>query len=167
LFFSQRLIEPEVLDHLPPEEARPNLADLVRINRYFGGHSTVRHTLEQAANGEQCFSLLDIGCGSGDSARILLNEYPRARVTCLDHNVINMERAPYPKLIADAFELPFRPESFDFVFSSLFLHHFTDEQVVGLLGQFYRIARKAVLVCDLDRNLLPYIFLRMEPRNRA
>ena len=43
--FDQRVIEPEVLDHVAPEEARPNLADLVRINRLFGGHSVLRKSL--------------------------------------------------------------------------------------------------------------------------
>lgn len=159
MLFSQRLIQPEVLDHLPPEEARPNLADLVRINRSFGGHSVTRHVVRQAVEGQQQFSLLDVGCASGDAARILLDDYPNARITCLDYNVVNMERAPQPKLVADAFELPFGPESFDFVFSSLFLHHFTDEQVVRLLSRFHAVARKAVLICDLDRQVLPYIFL--------
>lgn len=159
MLFSKRLIEPEVLDRLPPDEARPNLADLVRINRRFGGHSVVRKTLERAANGERCFSLLDVGCASGDTARAVLAKYPDARITCLDHNLVNMETAPHPKVIADAFGLPFIPKSFDFVLCSLFLHHFPDEQVVGLLAQFYRVARKALLICDLERQVLPYMFL--------
>jgi ubiquinone/menaquinone biosynthesis C-methylase UbiE len=159
LFLSRRLIKPEVLDHLPPEEARPNLADLVRINRYFGGHSVIRYTLEQVADGESCFSLLDIGCASGDTARLVLTEYPQAKITCLDRNWVNMEIAPYPKVMADAFELPFSAASFDFVLCSLFLHHFSDEQVIGLLGQFYHVARKALLICDLERQIIPYLFL--------
>ena len=159
MFFSKRLIKPEVLDHLPPEEARPNLADLIRINRHFGGHSTVRKTVARAANGQRFFTLLDIGCASGDTARAVLSQYPGAQITCLDYNLVNMERAPYPKVIADAFELPFGPSSFDFVLTSLFLHHFTDEDVVRFLGEFYRIARKALLVCDLERQLIPYVFL--------
>lgn len=159
MFFSQRLIKPEVLDHLPPEEARPNLADLVRINRYFGGHSVVRRTLERAVNGQRCFSLLDVGCASGDTARLVLANYPGARITCVDYNLVNMETAPRPKVVANAFELPFSTSSFDFVLCSLFLHHFTDEQVVNLLAQFYRVVRKALLICDLERQLLPYLFL--------
>jgi SAM-dependent methyltransferase len=159
LFLSQRLIKPEILDHLPPEEARQNLADLVRINRYFGGHSVIRHTVERVVNGEPYFSLLDVGCASGDTARLVLSQYPHARITSLDYNRVNMENAPYPKVVANAFDLPFRDLSFDFVLSSLFLHHFSDEQVVGLLAQFYRITRKALLICDLERNLVPYVFL--------
>ena len=34
----KRLILPELVDTLPPEQARASLRDLVRINRYWGGH---------------------------------------------------------------------------------------------------------------------------------
>ena len=53
----------------------------------------------------------------------------------------------------------FAPRSFDYVFSSLFLHHFTDEQVVELLAGFGRVARKQVLVIDLWRHPVPYYFI--------
>ncbi|HYZ85485.1 MAG TPA: methyltransferase domain-containing protein, partial [Bryobacteraceae bacterium] len=59
----------------------------------------------------------------------------------------------------NAFQLPFRPKSFDFVFSSLFLHHFNEQEVVCLLSNFGAIARRAVLINDLERNLLAYYFL--------
>lgn len=159
MLFSKRLIRPEILDHLPPDEARPNLADLIRINQRFGGHSVIRKTLERATDGHQRFSLLDIGCASGDTARVIQEKYPGARISCLDYNLVNMESAPYPKIMADAFQLPFGPRSFDFVLSSLFLHHFSDEQVIRLLRDFYSIAREALLICDLERQLIPYIFL--------
>ena len=42
---------------------------------------------------------------------------------------------------------------------SLFLHHFTDQQVVDLLRGFGRAARRAVLVIDLERHPVAYYFL--------
>ncbi len=157
--FSKRFIEPELLDHLPAEEARPNLADLVRINRRFGGHSVIRKTLGRVAEPNDEFTVLDVGAASGDTARFIAELYPRASVTSLDYNFVNLEAAPRPKVIANAFDLPFRAGSFDYVMSSLFLHHFTDEQVVALLHDFYGIARRALLVCDLERHVVPYWFL--------
>ena len=159
LVFAERLIKPELLDHAPPEEAQPNLAELVRINRDFGGHSTIRKTLAAVVSKGDKFTLLDIGAASGDTARLLHGLYPRASITSLDYSPVNLEAAPPPKLIADAFALPVPAGSFDYVLCSLFLHHFSDEQVVGLLRSFYDVARRALLVCDLERNILSYYFL--------
>jgi 2-polyprenyl-3-methyl-5-hydroxy-6-metoxy-1,4-benzoquinol methylase len=62
-------------------------------------------------------------------------------------------------VLGDAFALPFRPASFDYVMCSLFLHHFTDEQVVRLLRSFYALARRALFLSDLERSIFPYYFL--------
>src|SRR5438552_630791 len=110
--FSKRLIKPELLDHAPPEEARLNLADLVRINSNFGGHATITRMMEQVAPERDAFTLLDIGAASGDVARVVQQLYPSAFITNLDYSPVNLETALDQKVIADAFALPFRPESF-------------------------------------------------------
>ncbi len=115
--------------------------------------------MQRAVDEHRPFTFLDIGSASGDTARAIGDTYPGSTVTSLDCNAVNMENAPHPKLLADAFQLPFQEQSFDYVFCSLFLHHFTDEQVVFLLKAFHRVARKALLVCDLERHLIPYLFL--------
>ena len=158
--FAKRLIQPELLDTLPPDEARPNLADLVRINRHFGGHSVLRKSLERLPGRENTGTFLDIGAASGDTALLIGELYPAWSVTNLDYNLTNIEKARAPKLLADAFALPFREASFDYVGCSLFLHHFSDAEIVSLLRSFYRVARRALLVCDLERHILPYLFLQ-------
>ena len=77
----------------------------------------------------------------------------------LDRLDSHLGDAAQPKVVADAFQLPFRAASFDFVFSSFFLHHFTDDQIVELLGNFKRLARRAVLAIDLERGPLALRFL--------
>jgi len=155
---SKRVIEPELLEHAPPEEARANLAQIVRLNERFGGHSVLRKTLAKVVNGNPTFTLLDIGSASGDTAKLIAELYPAATVTSLDLSPVNLADAPYPKLLADAFHLPIKPESFDYVFCSLFLHHFEGPLVSELMASFYRVARKALLVSDLERHVLPYLF---------
>ncbi|MBV8052127.1 MAG: methyltransferase domain-containing protein [Acidobacteriaceae bacterium] len=157
--FIRRVIKPELLDHLPPDEARPNLADLIRINQHFGGHSVILKTLARVAQRDEAFSLLDIGSASGDTARTIKATYPRSRVVSFDYNATNIAAAPRPKIIGNAFALPFAPASFDYVLCSLFLHHFQNEQVVELLRNFFAAAHKALLVCDLERNVIPFLFL--------
>ncbi len=157
--FAKRLIKPELLDYAPEEEARRNLADLVRINRRFGGHSSLRKLVAQVAGPADRFTLLDVGAASGDTARLLRGLYPYARITNLDYNPVNLSEAPPQKVLANAFELPFVAESFDYVLCSLFLHHFPDDQITALLRSFYAVAQRALLVCDLERHVLSYCFL--------
>lgn len=155
---SKRRIQPELLEHASPEEARANLAQIVRLNERFGGHGVLRKTLASVASDNPAFTLLDIGAASGDTARVIAQLYPQASVTSLDLSFVNLADAPHPKLLADAFHLPIKPASFDFVFCSLFLHHFESRAVTELIASFYQIAKRALLISDLERHILPYIF---------
>jgi ubiquinone/menaquinone biosynthesis C-methylase UbiE len=154
-----RRIEPELLDGADPRDAEPNLRDIVRLNRDFGGHAIVRELLKRVAKPDDAFSMLDVGAASGDTAFLVAKFYPNATVVSFDRNPVNLRSAPRPKALGDAFQLPFADKSFDFVFCSLFLHHFGDEQAMELLSAFGRLARKAVLISDLERHLFPFIFL--------
>jgi ubiquinone/menaquinone biosynthesis C-methylase UbiE len=114
--------------------------------------------LEDAAPAANA-SFLDIGAASGDTARVIQEMYPAARITSLDYNATNLEKAPWPKLVGDAFALPFPSRRFDYVVCSLFLHHFENDQVVDLLATFYAVASRGLIVCDLERHVIPYFFL--------
>ena len=155
----KRLILPELLDTLPPDQARASLLDLVRINRYWGGHSTLRNLLRENVPDGQAFSVLDVGAASGDMGACIRQWYPAAKVTSLDYLESHLKASSGSRVAGDAFRLPLRPKSFDYVFCPLFLHHFQDEQVVDLLRNFGEVARKAVLVIDLERNPIPYYFI--------
>ena len=153
----KREILPELLNELAPDRARGSLRDMVRLNRHFGGHRILRRILRR--EGGHPFTLLDVGAASGDMGATLQRAFPGAAVTCLDQCPAHLREARHPKLAADAFALPFGDGSFDYVFSSLFLHHFTDDDVVRLLAGFKRIARKGVIAIDLERNFFAYHFL--------
>jgi SAM-dependent methyltransferase len=155
----KRVIEPEMLDHAPPDVARASLRDLRRVNRYLGGYSVLGKLFARVVKPAESFSVLDVGAASGDMGAEIRRRYPKARVTSLDYKAEHLAGAANPRVAADAFSLPFRAASFDFVFNSLFLHHFTDEQIVALLASFRAVARRAVLAIDLDRGPLAYHFL--------
>ena len=155
----QRLILPELLDSLPPERARASLGDLVRINRRWGGHSTLRSLLKETiSDSGQPFSVLDVGAASGDMGARIREWYPAAKVTSLDYVESHLTGSG-PRIVGDAFNLPIRLASFDYVFCSLFLHHFQNDDVVRLFHNFGEVARKAVLVIDLERHPIPYYFI--------
>jgi hypothetical protein len=154
-----RVILPEILDTLSRDDARDNLRDILRINRHWGGLSTLRALFRGVVHRDDAFSLLDVGAASGDMGEYIRKLYPASRVVSLDRIAHHLDVCPQPKLAGDAFALPFRAGSFDYVFCSLFLHHFEDAKVVELLRRFAETARKAVLIIDLERHPVPYYFL--------
>jgi 2-polyprenyl-3-methyl-5-hydroxy-6-metoxy-1,4-benzoquinol methylase len=158
-FRRSRLIQPEILDHQTPERAAPSLADIVRINRLLGGHAVLRGRLREIVAPGESFTMLDVGAGSGDAASVVLKEYPTASVFSLDYREHHVRSARGERMVADAFRFPLRPASFDIVYAGLFLHHFKDEEVVRLLDGMKEIARRFVVINDLERHFLPYHFL--------
>ena len=90
----------------------------------------------------------------------------RARLVGLELNersarAILEESRAYGEIAAvrgDAYHLPFAPGAFDYVICSLFTHHFRDEGVVRVLGEFMRVARRRVFVIDLHRHPVAYYF---------
>lgn len=154
-----RVLKPEILDTLPPDQARASLADLVRINKYWGGLGALRRLVNQTIPPNVPFSFLDVGAASGDMGRYVEKLRPQARVTSLDYIPSHLAPGAARRVAANAFALPFAGRSFDYVFSSLFLHHFSDDDVVRLLAESARVARKQVLAIDLWRHPIPYYFI--------
>lgn len=156
---SNRLLQPELLDSAAPALADPNLRDLARINRWFGGHRALLAVLSRIVGRRELFTVLDVGAGSGDMGRCIHRRFPKARVTSLDRRSFHLSRAEAPKVAADAFRLPFRHGTFDFVFCSSFLHHFPDWEAVELIAAFRPYARRALIILDLERHPLARRFL--------
>src|SRR5579884_320389 len=115
-----RFIEPELLDDAPEEAARQSLRDLARINRWLGGHRVARQLVGSFAAPDEPFTVLDVGSGSGDMGEAIRRAFPHALVTSADRDALHVSLAPAPRVVADAFALPFPEQSFDFVFCSLF-----------------------------------------------
>ncbi|MCC6590511.1 MAG: methyltransferase domain-containing protein [Bryobacterales bacterium] len=154
----KRIIEPEELDHVDDASAHRNLRELIKINRFFGGHAITVNLLRSLGPPRR-FRLLDVGAASGDHGLAIRYAFPGAEVYSADRLIRNLAVCPGPRLAADAFALPFASQSFDYVFSSLFLHHFDDRQVVYLLKEFYRVAAQAVIAVDLHRHAFARGFL--------
>jgi ubiquinone/menaquinone biosynthesis C-methylase UbiE len=172
--FSTRILRPELLDggQLPDEEARKSLLDLRRVNRRLGARKMVLESLarEVSRHGLSEYSLLDIASGSGDlplaviewarkhglSARVFALEYQHRHLSLFRRELLASSRI-HP-LCADAFHAPLPDGKFDFVTCCHFLHHLTEEDAARLLASMARLARRSVIVSDLERQALPYYF---------
>ena len=156
---SGRVLRSEHLESSEPAAVERNLRDIARINRWFGGHRTLLKLLKEFVEPADHFSILDAGAASGDMGKCIVKRYPNAKVTSLDRQPIHLRKAHPPKVAADAFALPFVNGTFDFVTCSLFLHHFSDSEIIDLLKEMRRVARRALIVLDLERHPLAYCFL--------
>lgn len=160
----------EVLDgELSATELAATLADIDRLNAWFGGHALTRHQIRRLTAEvphDQALRVADIGGGSAAFA-VRLAEWARRRGRPI--RIVVVERDPatlalarpgvagYPEVLlvqGDAAALPFHPHTVDIVASSLTLHHLEPEQAVAGLREMTAAARIAVVVNDLLRRRL-------------
>lgn len=91
-------------------------------------------------------TLLDLGCGTGYCSAALHARYPAAQLYALDLALPMLQASAQRKipglqlLCGDAARLPFAPESFDLVCSSLTIQWCEDTP--GLFSELFRVVRK-------------------------
>ncbi len=178
--------EPELMDRPQPvsAELECDLHNLRQLNRFFGGHSLVRHFLRGWIKPGEDVRVLDLATGSGDIPRLIAGYARRigasAQIDAVDLQTSTIEiaqklSADYPEIAfhaADVFEWG-EPQAFDIVLCSLALHHFAEDDAVRLLRRCRELTRRFVLISDLRRGLftsvgiylLTAIFFR-EPMTR-
>jgi 2-polyprenyl-3-methyl-5-hydroxy-6-metoxy-1,4-benzoquinol methylase len=137
------------------------LRDLSRVNVVTMTHRPMLSWLANHAKAD--FSVLDIACGHGDALRKIRAHYPDARLTGIDLNPWATRAAreatdPAARIEfinGDAFAYT-PPQKFDFIITSQFTHHLTDDQVVGFLRWLQENAAQGWFISDLHRHILPY-----------
>lgn len=85
------------------------------------------------------------GCDISATALALAREQAEMQGAGIDLEQIDVTRQPFSR-------------RYDFVISSLFLHHLTDEQAMELVQRMADAARLAVIVSDLRRTRLGYAY---------
>ncbi len=157
-----------------PQEIQGILDDLWRINRWLGGVSSSLSLLDRffACTGPHPVRILDVGAGDSRLAARLRSELSRRGIRsefcALDRRFSHLElgrpfRNSVMPVAADVFALPFPEQSFEIVMCNLFFHHFSGERARELLRRLAAVASEAVLIDDLERHWLPYLFIRLTP----
>jgi len=158
-------------DEGTPAEIAQSFNDLWWINQHLGGLSTWRKLLARylAVRPTTALTVLDIGSGSGQVAQSNLEWLGSRGVAAagfvLDRRTTHLGPTPpgaaRQAIAADAFRLPLADASVDLVTCNLFLHHFHDTAdhpaATTLLREMIRVARRGVVINDLDRSWLPYL----------
>jgi len=183
----ERRHEPELLDQAErtPSEIESSLRDLRWVNRYLGGYAVVlKHLppLMARAPANETIRILDVATGLADVpveiARWARWHGIRVKITGVDlfSDVLAVARrfvAEWPEISlerADALHLPFADGAFHVAICSLTLHHFEPPEAQRLLREMDRVSRCGILVNDLERHWMAYlwvsIFIRLFTRNR-
>lgn len=164
-----RASDAEIMDNfdLPANEINPVLAGLGKVNSLLGGHKSLIKALKNFPI-RTGYSISDWGCGGGD-ALIAIAKW--AVKNDLQLNLTGIDAAPaavsfarqesagfnnIDYLQADVITDINRIQTHDIIISSLFTHHFDDEQWVRLIQNMQASAHKGIIITDLHRHWLLY-----------
>jgi hypothetical protein len=167
----QRIVEPELLDELPPEDPRAihSRRDLHRVNGLMRSHDIMAEALRARTGGRAPKHIVDLGAGDGafllSVAQRLASSWPGVCVHLLDRQDIappstlrEFERLGWhaERVVRDVFDWAQQNSSkpVEVVVANLFLHHFATAQLVELFRAAANRARLLVAV-EPRRTLLP------------
>lgn len=151
---------------------RDSLDQIARINRWLGGNQVTLSGVKQLCRdtpSTQTLHIVDLGCGNGDLLRIVARWGRRTgrtvQLTGIDANADTIAYAEacssdYPEISYRTEYVPslwLRETAYDVVLCTLFLHHFSSEDLLDLLGIVCKHSRIGVVVNDLHRHRLAYI----------
>jgi len=164
MFLSRRSKQAEYFDaERPAVELVDFFNRLGRVNRLFAFADPFQQLVPEMCGDTRCrtLSVLDLGAGDGTLGKVL-SGWAQGRgwhwcFTNLDLSFPSLRLNPGSRnLVGSACELPFRQNSFDVVIASQMTHHLSDEQVIGLLREAWRVGRCGMVLADLHRTFLVY-----------
>jgi ubiquinone/menaquinone biosynthesis C-methylase UbiE len=175
--FDKRSTRPERIDtgDYTPEEYATFLREIRFINQRLGDRAALEKTLlsDISTLDLRKFSVLDVGAGSGELLAVIA-EFARKQgrkatlagldLNTLSANEIAAESRKHSEISAirgDALNLPFNDNSFDYVICSLFTHHLTDELILQVLPEMSRVARRGIVVIDLERSPIAWFLYQL------
>jgi 2-polyprenyl-3-methyl-5-hydroxy-6-metoxy-1,4-benzoquinol methylase len=170
-----RSYELELLDQpgIPKNELFQNLKELDIVNRLLGGHSITLKGVKNLINDKnKIYSIVDYGCGSGDSLRVLSDwgrkSGIRLQLTGIDINSDTIEYAiteskefPDIEFICSDFKSEIiRNKKFDIAINCLFCHHLNDEELIDFIQIMNHSTNTGFVINDLQRNWIAYYSIK-------
>lgn len=157
-------------DDIPFEDIKQNLKELNTINTLLGGHNiTLAGIKKLLPNADKEIHIVEIGCGGGDNLAYLQKKLKgNFRFTGIDLKdaCIDFAKQTYPDI--HFVQSDYRTATFetkpDIIFSSLFCHHFTDEQLIEQYKWMQANAKIGFVINDLQRHPLAYYSIKILTR---
>lgn len=167
--FNRRSAEEEMMDDfsLGHEIIDPIMDELEVVNKLLGGYSVFFNAFRKLKLTDG-MTISDWGCGGGDSLRVIAkwarNQNLKLKFVGVDATESAVEYAKeksknYPEIsyiLADVMSDQLATNQFDVVISSLFTHHFPDENWIKLVQKMADCAKSYVVINDLHRHWFAY-----------
>ena len=173
---SVRSYKKELLDDssIPFADIQQNMKELNIINKYLGGHKITIDGIKKLIPKQEAgkpIVICEIGCGGGDNLKAIEKYCRKKNITAVFIGIdikpecIAFARQQYPGLdaqwiISDYLQVVFVKEKPDIIFSSLFCHHFTDDELTIMLQWMMSNAAKGFFINDLQRHPFAYYSIK-------
>ncbi len=161
-------------DNIPFEDIIVNMYELNLVNTWLGGHSItckgIRFFQEKFPQSSS-LSIAEIGCGGGDNLMAIQKFLDKQNVKytltgidikkeCIDY-AIQKATAPVTWICSDYRDVVWPENKPDIIFTSLFCHHFTNEELVAQLQWLKQNSRLGFFINDLHRHPLAYFSISL------
>ncbi|HVG13398.1 MAG TPA: methyltransferase domain-containing protein [Chitinophagaceae bacterium] len=172
--FKTRSYQKELLDgkDVAFADIRRNMQELDFINTYLGGHSItlagVKALLRQRGGTKH---IVEIGCGGGDNLRVIKEWADGKGIKVSLYGVdINPECIAFAESRIENNGIAFHCSDYktfhlveppDIIFSSLFCHHFSDEELIYMMKWMQQNTRIGFFINDLHRHPLAYYSIKI------
>lgn len=170
----QRSYQAELLDadNIPLADIEQNMQELDRINTLLGGHAITIKGITKLIGNFTNIHICEIGCGGGDNL-IAINKYCQQKnitvhftgidikQACIDFAATRRELQHNTTWLVSNYQQAIFKTQPHIIFSSLFCHHFTNEQLVFQLQWMRRNSQIGFFINDLQRHFLAYYSIKI------
>ena len=170
--FSVRSHQKELLDKddIPFDLIRQNMHELNVINTYLGGHAITLNGLKKLVGNKKEIVVCEIGCGGGDNLLSIKKWCDKKNINahligidinnnCIEYAKSKIKNKNFSFISSDYSTYKFS-EKPDIIFSSLFCHHFTNEELFSMLRWMQTNSSVGFFINDLHRNVLAYYSIK-------
>ena len=175
--YSTRSYNKELLDsnNIPFEDIAENMKELDFINTHLGGHSITIKGFKKLNRKRNNISVCETGCGGGDNLNALAKFCRKNKIIATFTGIdINADCIDFAKarscidevnfIVSDYRLIDFENSKPDIIFSSLFCHHFTDEELIAMLQWMKNNSTVGFFINDLHRHPVAYNFIKYATR---
>ncbi len=171
--FLQRSYKKELLDgdNIPFNDIRKNMQELDFINRFLGGHQITLEGFKQLAGKRKELAVCEIGCGGGDNLVAIYNWCNRQNIQvsfigidikkeCVQFAENRTKLSAVTKWITSDYKTVKFTTPPDIIFSSLFCHHFTNQELVLQFQWMKENSAVGFFINDLHRHRVAYYSIK-------